>query len=171
MPFKPFGGIGPSNAKIMLVGEAPGADESIAEEPFVGQCGRMLTKMLESADIKRDSIYICNTVNCRPTDDGKKNRPPNKNEINLCKNWLYEQIDCIKPKLIITLGKVPTQTVLEVKNLTLKDFIGNFYKYELNNQSYTVLPNYHPSFCMIYGKKEVQTAINIFKKGSEYVNN
>jgi DNA polymerase len=99
MPFQPVAGIGPRRAQICVVGEAPGQDESIAEEPFVGACGRFLTTLLKEAGIERENVYILNTVNCRPTigNLGKKNRTPNKNEIKSCKSWMYKQIYEVKP--------------------------------------------------------------------------
>ncbi len=75
---RPVGGIGPLNARNMIVGEALGADEAILEEPFVGQCGQLLNKMLIEAGLSRESCYITNVVKCRPV-DGKKNRPPTRN--------------------------------------------------------------------------------------------
>ena len=81
-------GKGNKNAKLMLVGEAPGADEDLLGEPFVGRCGDLLTKMLTDLGIHRENVYITNTVKCRPV-EGKKNRPPKKEEIQSCKSWLW----------------------------------------------------------------------------------
>jgi DNA polymerase len=169
MPFKPVSGIGPINSSIMIVGEAPGQDESVIEEPFVGQAGRMLDVLLKDSGINRQKTFICNTVNCRPTNDGKKNRPPSKTEINSCKHWLLKQIDLVKPKLIFTLGKIPTHVLLSLKpSFKLADYLGQPVKYIQNEVEYIIVPNYHPSYIMQYGKKEVNTAIEIFKKGLEH---
>ncbi len=180
MPFKPIPGVGPSDARLMIVGEAPGEDESIMEEPFVGQCGRLLDRLLKEAGLERDQIYICNTVNCRPV-EGKKNRTPTQVEINQCKHWLYKQIGIVKPQVIFTLGKIPTRTILHLKSsFTLKDYIGIphntkfdlMYNFEEENPPLfhfaNVIPNYHPSYLMQYGKKELELAVNIFKKGLEH---
>lgn len=165
MPFNPVTSIGNVNSQIMIVGEAPGYDESITEEPFVGQCGRMLDKMLKEADINRSDCYICNTVNCRPT-EGNKNRPPNRMEISACKTWLFKQIDLVKPRVIFTLGKIPTYTILGLKaSITLNDYVGNEYQSEHKYDNAIIIPNYHPSYLMQYGKKKVDAAIEIFKKG------
>lgn len=164
MPFSPISGIGNTYAKIMLVGEAPGEDESIAEEPFVGQCGRLLDKMLIESGIQRSDIYIANTVNCRPTHDnlGKKNRPPTKQEINTCKTWLFQQINVIQPKVIFSLGKIPTSTILSLKStITLTDYIGKKFDF----QGSTVIPLYHPSFLLQYGKKYTELTIKYLKEG------
>lgn len=167
MPFLPVPGIGPNNAKIAIVGEAPGEDESIAEEPFVGQCGRMLDLMLKAADINRENCYICNVVNCRPVKVGKRisNRPPTKDEINSCKGWLFKQLELVRPKVVFTLGKVPTSTLLGLKSsITLSGYIGNQY----NKDNMLVIPVWHPSYLMQYSKDKVNLAIEIFKKGAKY---
>lgn len=173
MPFKPVPGVGPLKADIFVVGEAPGEDESILEEPFVGLAGKMLDKLLVEAGIDRSSIYISNVVNCRPT-EGKRNRPPTRTEIKTCQGWLVKQILEVQPKLIFTLGKIPTCTVLGLKTaIKLHDYIGTkqnlHIKGTFENINIAVIPNLHPSYVMVYGKKEVQTAVRIFREGLEYV--
>ncbi len=180
MPFKPVPGIGPLNAKIMLIGEAPGEDESIIEEPFVGQAGKMLDRLLFEAGLNRKEIYIANLVNCRPI-DGKKNRAPTVKEIKACKHWLIKQIELVKPKVIFTLGRLPTNHVLGLKSTAkLQDYIGvKFNRWVdmygiltigLDINHTIVIPTYHPSFLMQYGKKEIAQAISVFKMGLEYLN-
>ena len=111
----------------MLVGEAPGADEDLLGEPFVGRCGDLLTKMLTDLGIDRENVYITNTVKCRPV-EGKKNRPPKKEEIQSCKNWLWKEIQEVAPKVIVTFGKVPTSLLLKISKHKLKlgDVVGRF---------------------------------------------
>lgn len=165
MPFSPVPGIGPVNASIMIVGEAPGEDESIAEEPFVGLAGRMLNRLLTSSGLKREDVYICNTVNCRPI-DGKKNRAPTKVEIKACNQWLFKQIELVKPKVIFTLGKIPTTLLLKEKStMKLGEHVGIVHRVD----SFDVIPNWHPSFIMVYGREEMDKAINVFKMGLNYL--
>ena len=173
MPFKPVAGIGPKRASVMIVGEAPGEDESIAEEPFVGACGRFLNKMLREAGIEREEVYVANTVNCRPTVDnlGKRNRPPSRSEIKTCQGWLFKQITEVQPKVIFTLGKIPTCSLLNLKaTAKLQDFIGKPYIVpfsieDLHDYAPIVIPTYHPSYLMVYGKKEYNIGIQTFKEG------
>lgn len=164
----PVPGKGPLNAKLMLVGEALGADEAILEEPFVGQCGKFLDKILVKVGLARKDIYVCNTVNCRPTkNNGKANRPPTDKEIDACEDWLYKQIKLVKPKVIVTLGKVPTYTLLKSslkKSFKLSDTFNTVYKHGIpvmkTEKEYEimfgiVIPNYHPSYVLVHGKSEV----------------
>lgn len=165
MPFKPVPGVGPSNAAIMLIGEAPGAEESVVEEPFVGQAGRMLDKLLLAAGLDRSSIYVSNLVKCRPT-VGKRNRPPSSKEIKECRGWILKEIDAVKPKVMFTLGKLPTFNLLSLKSTDkLTNYIGKEFAFEGG----VIIPNYHPSFLMQYGKKEIDLAISIFKMGVKYL--
>ena len=177
MPFNPVPGIGPKRASVMIIGEAPGEDESIAEEPFVGACGRFLDTLLERAGIDRSEVYICNTVNCRPTVDGlgKKNRPPTKKEISSCSGWLDKQILEVRPTVIFTLGKIPTCSIRGLKStIKLADYVGKWgyiYPYHSHqNIHYSSLgywhtANYHPSYLLQYGKDKTELAIKVFKEG------
>lgn len=167
MPFSPVPGIGPHNANVMLVGEAPGEDESVAEEPFIGLAGRMLNRILNLANLQRKDVYICNTVNCRPT-KGNKNRPPSKKEISTCSTWLYKQIELVKPKVIFTLGMVSTSILLKPKyNMKLGDYLGIVTKIDKPIQV-DVIANYHPSYLMQYGKNEIQKSVDILKMWENY---
>lgn len=174
MPFSPVTGTGNPSAKILLVGEAPGEDESLVEEPFVGMAGRMLDRLLKEAGLNRTSIHITNLVKCRPT-VGKKNRPPTKKEIKACTGWIADEIMLIKPKVIFTLGKLPTIHLLNLKStMKLHDYVGtlnNFHIHDCMGEhiNIDVIPNLHPSYIMQYGKKEISLAVDTFKKGLLYV--
>lgn len=163
---KPVPGIGPSEARIMLVGEALGKDESILEEPFVGQCGKLLDKILNEAGLKRECLYITNTVKCRPTkNNGKSNRPPSDEEIKACKGWLWEEIKLVNPACIVTLGKVPTYTLLSSqlkKAFKLGDSIG--VEYIVDYSDARIFPCWHPSYLMVHGKSKVEETTNLFKE-------
>lgn len=104
-------GVGNPNADIVAVGEAPGADEDAKGEPFVGRAGQLLNKILEAVRFKREEVYICNILKCRPPG----NRNPMPEEIDLCEPYLKKQLDLIKPKLILILGKVAADTLLNLK--------------------------------------------------------
>jgi len=104
-------GVGNPNAKVMLVGEGPGADEDAQGIPFVGRAGQLLTKILEAISFKREEVYIANIVKCRPPG----NRTPNAIEIETCIPYLYKQIELIQPKLILCLGTTAAVSLLKRK--------------------------------------------------------
>lgn len=104
-------GTGNPQADIMFVGEAPGFYEDRQGEPFVGAAGKLLTELLQSVGLSRADIFIANVIKCRPPN----NRDPLPDEIDTCKPFLLQQIECIRPKLVCTLGNFATQTLLEKK--------------------------------------------------------
>ena len=108
-------GVGNSNADLMFVGEAPGADEDIQGEPFVGRAGQLLTKIIEAIDLKREDVYIANVIKCRPPG----NRNPEPDEVEQCEPFLFRQIDTIKPKVIVALGKFAAQSLLRTSEPTM----------------------------------------------------
>lgn len=120
--------------------------------------------MLDTAGISRESVYITNTVKCFPR-DGKKARPPEKYEIEACKNHLLAEIGQIKPKVIITLGKVPTELLLNVRNTPMKDIAGSIFDY---SKDIIILPCWHPSFLMQYGRNTTDKAVEIFRKAKKF---
>jgi uracil-DNA glycosylase family 4 len=107
-------GEGPLNAKIMLIGEAPGRDEDLSGRPFVGRAGRLLDECLETAGIKRSEIFITNVVKCRPPD----NRRPLRGEMNACNDYLQQQIHFIDPVVICLMGNAATRAVLKREGIT-----------------------------------------------------
>ncbi len=102
-------GAGNPQADVMFIGEAPGADEDRLGEPFVGAAGELLTKILAAINFKREDVYICNILKCRPP----QNRDPLPEEVALCKPYLLKQIELIQPKIICCLGRVAAQVLLE----------------------------------------------------------
>ncbi len=128
-------GDGDEKAKIMIIGEAPGAEEDRQGLPFVGRAGKLLDEMLNIAGWKRPEIFITNCLKCRPP----KNRAPQKEELNACKGWLDEQMKVIKPELVVVLGRVACFQLLG-KN-KIKDIHGKIMIKE--GQKYFV--TYHPS--------------------------
>jgi DNA polymerase len=151
----PVPGVGPKTAKLMIIGEALGKEESEAQEPFQGRAGKLLNKFLTNAKLKRKEIYISNIVHCRPTKNkGRANRPPKDTEIQACKKWIWKEIQEVGPKIIVTLGKIPTFSLLHQKlkkSFKLKDIVGDFF--EVDYCSAKIVPLYHPSYLMQHGKK------------------
>ena len=129
-------GNGNPNAKLLLIGEGPGADEDATGRVFVGKAGQLLTKMLKAIQLERDEVYITNIVKCRPPN----NRNPLPNEINACLPYLEEQIAIIQPKLLLLLGRVAATTLLN-RNLSLTKFRENTYSF-MGVKTYVT---YHPS--------------------------
>tara|TARA_R110000824_G_scaffold23260_19_gene83823 strand:- start:594 stop:1208 length:615 start_codon:yes stop_codon:yes gene_type:complete len=169
---------GPASS-LAIIGEAPGADEDAAGEPFVGRAGKMLDKLLEGAKIKRRQAFITNSVKCRPTqNDGKKNRTPTSDECESCRPWLYKELQLVKPKVIITLGKISTESVLSLpKNFTLGDYVNKSHETYLRRESspemmtdmYTIVPCWHPSYLMQHGRKKFAEAVECFKLAKKLV--
>ena len=130
-------GDGSENADLMIIGEAPGADEDRQGMPFVGRAGKLLTKMLEANGIKREEVFICNILKCRPPD----NRNPVALEIETCTPYLDKQIEYIKPRFIFTLGNFATQFILKTKTgITKLRGIPTEWR-----DGIIVIPTYHPS--------------------------
>ncbi len=129
-------GAGNPNADVMLIGEAPGADEDKQGIPFVGRAGKLLNDILKSINFKREEIYIANIVKCRPP----QNRNPLPNEMEACLPYLYKQIELIKPKMILLLGRVAAIALLK-KNMSLSKFRGNIYEIS----GIKTMVTYHPA--------------------------
>jgi uracil-DNA glycosylase len=129
-------GVGNPNAEVMFVGEAPGADEDAQGEPFVGRAGKLLNKILEAVNLKREEVYICNILKCRPPN----NRDPEPTEMETCTPHLYKQIELIKPKFIICLGRIAGQWLLQTKD-TLTSLRGKIHDYN----GVKMIVTYHPA--------------------------
>ena len=130
-------GVGDPKASLMLVGEAPGEQEDLKGEPFVGRAGKLLDQMLSAINRSREKdVFICNVLKCRPPD----NRDPSKNEIEKCEPYLVNQIDLIQPKLIVALGRVAGKPRLS-GDKSLKDMRNIFHNYHGTD----LIVTYHPS--------------------------
>jgi uracil-DNA glycosylase len=132
-------GVGNPNADLMFVGEAPGADEDIQGEPFVGRAGQLLTKIIEAIGMKREDVYIANVLKCRPPG----NRNPEPDEVEQCEPFLLRQIDTVKPKVIVALGKFAAQCLLKT-NDPITRLRGREYKY----RNAILMPTYHPAYLL-----------------------
>jgi len=105
-------GVGNPHADVMFIGEAPGADEDAQGEPFVGKAGQLLNKIIEAVGMKREQVYICNILKCRPPN----NRDPLPSEMETCSPYLFKQIDLVRPKFIICLGRISAQWLLSTND-------------------------------------------------------
>lgn len=129
-------GVGSPKATLMVIGEAPGADEDAQGEPFVGRAGQLLTKILEAINFKRNEVYICNILKCRPPG----NRKPTPEESDLCTPYLKKQIALIKPKVILCLGLTAAENLLKT-NESMGSLRGRVFQYE----NTPVMVTYHPA--------------------------
>ena len=129
-------GSGNPNADIMVIGEAPGADEDAQGLPFVGRAGQLLTKILESIDLQRDEVYICNILKCRPPN----NRKPLVGETDSCEPYLWKQIELIRPKFILALGLTASHTLLKTSE-AMTALRGRIHDY----QGIKTIVTYHPA--------------------------
>jgi uracil-DNA glycosylase len=144
-------GVGSLDAKIMFVGEAPGAEEEIQGEPFVGPAGQLLTKMIQAMGLKRSDVYIGNIMNWRPqmpTVEGREqvgNRPPNEEEMRYCLPYLRAQIEVVNPDLLVALGSTAAQGLLGFGSFkALGDIRGRWHEFA----GKPLMITYHPSYIL-----------------------
>lgn len=146
-------GEGPLHPKLMLIGEAPGEQETLMGRPFVGKAGKNLDHFLELAGMRREEIYISNAVKIRPTKTGKtgriSNRPPTKEEIALFRPWLLREINLVAPQVIATLGNVPLFAVTGDRRLTIGEAHGRVM--EAGETGRRLFALYHPA-SLIYNR-------------------
>ena len=130
-------GIGKKDADIMLIGEGPGENEDLQGQPFVGRSGQLLDKFLASVDLSRDkNVYIANMVKCRPP----KNRDPKPEEQYMCINWLRKQFKIIKPKIVVCVGRISAQKLID-KNFKVTQQHGQF----IDKNGTLFMGTYHPA--------------------------
>ena len=135
-------GAGNPKARLVFVGEGPGADEDQKGEPFVGDAGKMLNRIISAMGLQREEVYICNVVKCRPP----QNRNPEKDEIAACSPFLLRQLHSIKPDVIVALGTFAAQTVLGSKE-PISRLRGKFHDFH----GVPLMPTYHPSYLLRSG--------------------
>jgi len=138
-------GVGNPNADILFVGEAPGADEDLQGEPFVGRAGQLLSKIIEAMGFQRSDIYIANVLKCRPDmpPDTSGNRKPKPEEMRTCLPWLKEQIAIIRPRAMVALGATAVEGLLETAE-PMRDLRGNWREFE----GIPVMVTYHPAYLL-----------------------
>jgi len=132
-------GVGNPNADLMFVGEAPGADEDIQGEPFVGKAGQLLTKIIEAIGLSRAEVYIANVIKCRPPG----NRNPEPDEVAQCEPFLFRQVDTVKPKVIVALGKFAAQCLLRSET-PISRLRGREFPY----RDAILIPTFHPAYLL-----------------------
>lgn len=132
-------GVGNPKAQLVFVGEGPGHDEDVQGEPFVGRAGKLLTQMIEAMSLRREDVYICNVVKCRPPD----NRLPEKDEITTCSPFLVRQLSVIQPRVICALGACAAQTLLETTQ-GISRFRGEWFDY----RGAKLIATYHPAYLL-----------------------
>lgn len=138
-------GIGNPDADLMFVGEAPGADEDLQGEPFVGRAGQLLTKIIETMGFSRSDVYIANILKCRPNmpPGVSGNRPPTLVEMDTCRPYLLEQIDIIQPKVVVALGATAVEGLLGTRG-SMRDLRGRWYDYH----DTPLMITYHPAYLL-----------------------
>ncbi|MCB0405112.1 MAG: uracil-DNA glycosylase [Bdellovibrionales bacterium] len=135
-------GSGNEKARLMFVGEGPGANEDAQGLPFVGRAGNLLTKIIEAMGYQREGVYIANVVKCRPP----QNRAPLPAEVEACTPFLRAQIEAIRPRVIVALG-LPSSTFLTGKVVTMGQLRGRFHPLHWNT-GVEVMPTYHPAYLL-----------------------
>jgi len=132
-------GDGDPEARLVFVGEAPGRDEDLEGKPFVGRAGQLLTRIIEAVDLKREDVYICNVLKCRPPG----NRTPSPEEIHHCEPFLLRQLDIIQPAIIVALGAPAAQTLRHTKEAVGR-LRGEFREF----RGAKLMATYHPAACL-----------------------
>ncbi|SDW96752.1 uracil-DNA glycosylase [Tepidimicrobium xylanilyticum] len=148
-------GDGNLNSTIMLLGEAPGGKEIEIGKPFVGQAGKHFQEFLDVLNIKREDVYITNSVKYRPTKINARtnrisNRTPTVKEIDDFRDYIYEEISIIMPKIIVTLGNTPLRLIFK-NDIKIGEVHGKLMEKEINNRNYKIFPLYHPA-AIIYNR-------------------
>ena len=138
-------GVGNPDAELMFVGEAPGADEDEQGEPFVGAAGQLLTKIIRATGLSRQQVYIANILKCRPNTPGQSsgNRKPTPEEMQTCIPWLHQQIDLIRPRVLVALGATAVEGLLG-KTIGITKLRGNWQTY----RGIPLMPTYHPAYLL-----------------------
>ena len=154
-------GEGSPGAALMFIGEAPGKEEDIQARPFVGDAGKLLTRMIEKMGLVREDVYIGNIVKCRPP----LNREPEEDEMKTCTPFIDRQIEIISPKVIISLGRISAQTLIDTK-IPISKLRGKFYEY----RGIPLMPTFHPAYLLRNPKdkwlvwEDMQKVIELLRK-------
>lgn len=138
-------GVGRSDADVMMVGEAPGRNEDLEGEPFVGAAGHLLNRLLAEVGMRREEVYIANVLKCRPPG----NRDPRPDEIESCKGYLRGQLDLVDPKVVMTLGNFATQLLLRT-NTGISRMRGRSYRWWRDK---VLIPTFHPAAALRGGER------------------
>ena len=134
-------GVGNRSADWMIIGEAPGQDEDLQGEPFVGKAGQLLNEMLKAVGLRREQVYIANILKCRPP----RNRDPKPAEVRACSGFLRRQVELIQPQLILAVGRIAAQNLLE-EDLPVGRMRGHVYRY--GSLGIPLVVTYHPAYLL-----------------------
>ncbi len=150
-------GVGNPTASLMFIGEAPGAGEDIQGEPFVGRAGQLLTRIVEAIGLTREDVYIANVIKCRPP----QNRNPEQDEVETCERFLFQQVDAIKPKVIVALGTFAARALLRTLD-PISRLRGRVYEY----RGAKLVPTFHPAYLLRSpaSKREVWEDMKLVKR-------
>lgn len=152
-------GVGNADAELMLIGEAPGYHEDRQGEPFVGAAGQLLTRMLEGIGLRREDVWICNVLKCRPPG----NRDPLPDEIEACRPWLAEQIELVDPRIIVTLGNFATRFILD-RPVSISRVRGQRFPW----RGKIVIPTFHPA-AVLHGGGQASSQMEALRRDFEEV--
>jgi uracil-DNA glycosylase family 4 len=155
-------GVGPAEADLVLVGEGPGAQEDAEGEPFVGRSGDLLDEQLLAAGLEREQVRITNCVRCRPPD----NRDPRQGELANCRGYLEAEIVAVDPELVVTLGKVPAEHLLE-RDVAVTGEAGDIVETSLGDEARRVLVCIHPA-AVLYDRSQAATLESTIAKAADY---
>jgi uracil-DNA glycosylase family 4 len=154
-------GVGPADADLLFLGEAPGQQEDEGGEPFVGRSGDVLDEALRDAGLARSDVRITNCVRCRPPD----NRDPHKQELSNCKSYLESEIAAVDPELVITLGKVPSEHLLD-RSVAVTKEAGEVVDARVGDRSQRVLLSVHPA-ATLYDASQRDTFSDTIARAAE----
>ncbi|MFW6018842.1 MAG: uracil-DNA glycosylase [Halapricum sp.] len=155
-------GVGPAEADLLFVGEAPGAQEDQQGEPFVGRSGSVLDDALRGAGLSRADVRITNCVRCRPPE----NRDPTSEELESCRGYLETEIDRVDPEVIVTLGKVPSEHLLG-RSVAVTSEAGELFDATIAGQTRRVLVSVHPA-ATLYDRSQGSTFEATIERAAEF---
>jgi len=157
LPLPPAGS---DKAAIMMVGERPDSEADLMREPFAGREGRLLDRLLKEAGLAREEVFLTYVVKCASKEE------PSESTIATCKSWLWKEIQALRPRVIVTLGKLPTRLLLKLKkSVALKEVVGRFERVEF--MTALVAPWFHPAYILQRGKKVDAATVAFFKEVKE----
>ena len=142
-------GAGNPDARLMFIGEAPGKEEDLQGLPFVGDAGVLLTRLIVKMGMRREDVYIANVIKCRPP----MNRDPEEDEIATCRGFIERQIQIIRPQIIMTLGRIALQALMEMPKLRITSARGHFYDYK----GIPLMPTFHPAYLLRNPRDKILT--------------
>lgn len=156
-------GVGPADAELLIVGEAPGADEDARGKPFVGRSGMILTEKLTENGLPRNTVRITNCIRCRPPE----NRNPWVQELDNCREYLYQEINIVNPQLILAVGKVPAELLLD-RTVAVTSEAGAIVEQRIDNIPRAVMVSLHPA-AILYDRSKESILDETLGKAAEFL--